>query len=141
MRAREQEAGAIRASPSYFDLTVLPLTGRFLLSESYSLRKEQVGPQRSCPSPHLQHLCLSLSWCEDHAVISWRSGSILELALLLDAGPQQSCVRIWEEDGTCYAGVGGSSRENSSLGSQMERGRSRIMLSHKKLDPWIQIIL
>ena len=56
-----------------FDLAVLPLTGHFLLSESCSLRKEQVGPQRSHPSPHPQHLCLTLSWCEDHAVISWRS--------------------------------------------------------------------
>lgn len=67
---RQEISGLV---PHRFDLAVLPLTGYFLLSESYSLRIEQVGPQTSHPSPPPQHLCLTLFWCEDHAVLSWRS--------------------------------------------------------------------
>lgn len=124
-----------------FDLAVLPSTGRFLLwvlfSEKGTGWTSKVSPK---PTPSASVSLIILVWgpcCHllEIQVQSW------ELALLLDAGPPSRAVSGWEEDGTCYAGVGGSSRENSSLGSQMERGRSRIMLSHKKLDPWIQIIL
>ena len=131
-----KEVGDIRASPSSFwsscasfDRSLFTLW--VLFSEKGAGWTSKVS-SKPTPSASVSHIILVWGPCchlLEILVQPW------ELVLLLDAGPPCRAVSGGAEDGTCCAGVGGSSRENSSLGSQMERGRSRVMLSHKSWIP------